>query len=153
MTEQHAFARQFVVSWSDLDANRHLRNTSFIEYAVNTRFQMLEERGYPLARFEELRFGPVIFREEIRYRREVFAGQIVTVSVSLAGMAPDGSQWRIHHDIRGPDGRDAALLDVDGAWIHLETRKLVAPPPELIEVLDGLPRAPEYEELPSVLRG
>ena len=153
MTEQHAFARQFVVSWSDLDANRHLRNTSFIEYAVNTRFQMLEERGYPLARFEELRFGPVIFREEIRYRREVFAGQIVTVSVSLAGMARDGSQWRIHHDIMGPDGRDAALLDVDGAWIHLETRKLVAPPPELIEVLDGLPRAPEYEELPSVLRG
>ncbi len=153
MSDQHAFERPVTVSWSDLDANRHLKNTAFSEFAVDTRFQLLQERGFPLARFEELRFGPVIFREEIRYRREVLAGQTVTVSVLLGGRSVDGSQWRIHHDIRGPDGRIAAALTVDGAWIHLETRKLVAPPPDLVELLDALPRAPEYEELPSVLRG
>ncbi len=153
MTERRAFEQQFTVRWSDLDANRHLKNTAFSEYAVDTRFQMLEARGYPQAKFEALRFGPVIFREEIRYRREVRGGQTVSVNVLAAGLAPDGSQWRVKHEIKGQDGRQAALLTIDGAWIDLETRKLVAPPPELIAVLDGLPRTPDFEELPSLLTG
>ncbi len=153
MTERHAFEQQFTVRWSDLDANRHLKNTAFSEYAVDTRFQMLESRGFPQKHFEELRFGPVIFREEIRYRREVLGGQSVTVNVIVAGMSLDGSQWRVRHEVRNGEGREAALITVDGAWIHLDSRKLIAPPPELIELLDGLPRAPDFEELPSVLRG
>src|SRR5512146_1848805 len=129
----HAFELAFTVRWSDLDANRHLKNTAFVEYAVDTRFQMLESRGYPQARFEEQRFGPVLFREEIRYRREVVAGQTVTVNVVAAGMSSDGSHWIVRHDVRGPDGKEAAVLTVEGAWIHLDTRRLVTPPAELME--------------------
>ena len=55
MTPTHAFELQFVVRWSDMDANRHMKNTAFSEYAVDTRFQMLMSRGFDQARFEELR--------------------------------------------------------------------------------------------------
>ena len=153
MSEQSAFTERFEVRWSDLDANRHVRNTIFSELATHTRFRLLEAHGFSQAHFESLRFGPVMFREEIRYRRELVFGERVTVNVLFAGLSEDGSQWRVHQEVTRHDGKQAAVLTIDGAWIHLETRKLVAPPSELLELLRALPRTSEFEQLRSVLRG
>lgn len=153
MAPPHAHEEPFSVRWSDLDANRHVRNTVFSEFATHTRFRMLESRGFDQARFETLRFGPVMFREEIRYRRELSFGDEVTVSVIAAGLSDDGSQWRVHQEVTRDDGKQAAILTIDGAWIHLDTRKLILPPRELIDLLAGLPRTDDFEVLRSVVRG
>lgn len=152
MAPPHAHEERFSVRWSDLDANRHVRNTVFSEFATHTRFRMLESRGFDQARFETLRFGPVMFREEIRYRRELSFGDEVTVSVIAAGLSDDGSQWRVHQEVTRDDGKQAAILTIDGAWIHLDTRKLILPPRELIDLLAGLPRTDDFEVLRSVIR-
>ncbi|MCP4204821.1 MAG: acyl-CoA thioesterase [bacterium] len=60
------FAQTFHVRWADLDPNRHMRNTAYLDYATEVRFAYLAENGFPQARFAEDNFGPVIFREEIR---------------------------------------------------------------------------------------
>jgi acyl-CoA thioester hydrolase len=153
MNQQAAFEEHFSVRWSDVDANRHVRNTIFSEFATHTRFRMLESHGFPQARFESLRFGPVMFREEIRYRRELLFGDQAAVNVLFAGLSEDGSQWRVHQEVTRADGKQAAVLTIDGAWIHLDTRKLVAPPGELLRLLQSLPRTEDYEVLRSVLRG
>lgn len=152
MTE-HAYEERFDLRWSDLDANRHVRNTVFSELATHTRFRMLEASGFPQPRFEQARFGPVMFREEIRYRRELVFGERVTVNVLFAGLSDDGSHWRVHQEVTRVNGKQAGILTIDGAWIHLDTRKLVAPPHELLEVLRSLPRTNDWEPLRSVLRG
>ena len=152
MTDEQAFEEQFTARWSDVDANRHLRNTVFSDYATHTRFRLLEAHGFPQARFESLRFGPVMFREEIRYRREVRFGESVTVNVLFAGLSDDGSQWRVRQEVKRADGKQAALLTIDGAWMGLDSRKLVPPPAELLEIIRGLPRTRDFEELRSVLR-
>lgn len=152
MAPPHAHEERFSVRWSDLDANRHVRNTVFSEFATHTRFRMLESRGFDQAKFEALRFGPVMFREEIRYRRELSFGDEVTVSVIAAGLSDDGSQWRVHQEVTRDDGKQAAILTIDGAWIHLDTRKLILPPRELIDLLAGLPRTDDFEVLRSVIR-
>lgn len=153
MSGEHAHEEHFTARWSDLDANRHLRNTLFSEFATHTRFRLLEAHGFSQARFEALRFGPVMFREEVRYRREVLFGDRITVNVLFAGLADDGSQWRVRQEVRRADGRQAALLTIDGAWIHLDTRKLVPPPPELLQLIQRLPRTDDFEPLRSVVRG
>lgn len=147
------FEEQFAVRWADLDANRHVRNTIFSELATHTRFRLLEAHGFSQARFESLRFGPVMFREEIRYRRELIFGEKVTVSVVFAGLSEDGSQWRVHQEVTRSDRKQAAVLTIDGAWIHLDTRRLITPPAELLSLLRDLPRSDDFEELRSVLRG
>lgn len=152
MGGEQAHEEHFTARWSDLDANRHLRNTLFSEFATHTRFRLLQAHGFSQAAFESLRFGPVMFREEIRYRREVLFGERITVNVLFAGLSDDGSQWRVRQEVRREDGKQAALLTIDGAWIHLDTRKLVPPPPELLEVIRGLPRTGDFEQLRSVLR-
>lgn len=152
MDQQPVFEERFAVRWADLDANRHVRNTIFSELATHTRFRLLEAHGFPQERFESLRFGPVMFREEIRYRRELLFGDEAIVSVIAAGLSDDGSQWRVHQEVRRPDGKQAAILRIDGAWIDLDSRRLIAPPSDLHDLLGSLPRTDDFEVLRSVLR-
>jgi acyl-CoA thioester hydrolase len=153
MTGEHAFEEHFTARWADLDANRHLRNTLFSEFATHTRFRLLAAHGFSQEAFQAHRFGPVMFREEIRYRREVLFGETITVNVLFAGLSADGSQWKVRQEVTRPDGKQAAVLTIDGAWIHLDTRKLVPPPSELLEVIQRLPRTSDFEELRSLVRG
>lgn len=152
MSQGQAFEQRFEVRWADLDANRHLRNTIYSELATHTRFRMLEARGFSQQRFEALRFGPVMFREEIRYRREARFGDTLRVSVAVAGLAPDGSQWKVHQEVLRPDGKQAAVLTIEGAWIHLDSRRLIAAPDELRILLEETPRTSDFVELRSVVR-
>jgi acyl-CoA thioester hydrolase len=141
----------FAVRWSDLDANRHVRNTVFSEFATHTRFRLLESHGFDQASFQRLRFGPVMLREEIRYRRELTFGDEVAVNVMIAGLSDDGSQWRVQQEV-ARSGKQAAVLTIDGAWIHLDDRKLMAPSEDLLLILRSLPRVDSFEVLRSVLR-
>lgn len=150
--EGTAFECRIEVRWADLDGNRHVRNTAFSEYATHTRFGLLAAHGFDQARLEAVGFGPVMMREEIRYRREVRFGDVLVVNVRCAGLSVDGSQWRVHQDVLRPDGREAAALTIQGGWIDLATRRLVAPPAELAAVIHSLPRTRDYEDLPSLLR-
>jgi len=141
------FARQFEVRWADLDPNRHLRNTAYSDYATHARFSVLIEHGFPPSRFEEFAFGPVVFREETRFMREVSMGDKVTIDVTLAGMSGDGSRWRIRHHVQRSDGEAAAVVTLEGAWLDLRTRKLTVPPAELVELFQHMPRTNDFEEM------
>jgi acyl-CoA thioester hydrolase len=152
MQEHTRFEEHFSIRWSDLDANRHVRNTIFSELATHTRFRFLEAHGFSQTRFEELRFGPIMFREDIRYRRELLFGEAVTVTVQCAGLSDDGSRWRVQQQVLKSDGKQAAVLVIDGAWIHLDSRRLVAPPREIVAVLGGLSRTEDFETLKPVLK-
>ena len=152
MSDDAAWECSFEVRWADLDGNRHLRNTAFSEYATHTRFSLLAGQGFTQARLEELRFGPVMMREEIRYRREARFGERLRVTMRCAGLSDDVSHWRVHQDVIRQDGREAAVLTIQGGWLHLDSRKLVAPPRELAELLQALPRTADFEALPSLLR-
>lgn len=152
MSDAPAFECHFEVRWADLDGNRHVRNTAFSEYATHTRFRLLTSHGFSQAKLESLRFGPVMMREEIRYRREVLFGDALVVNVRCAGLSVDASQWRVHQEVLRSDGRTGAVLTIQGGWIDLDSRKLIAPPEELAAVLLALPRTYDFEELPSLIR-
>jgi acyl-CoA thioester hydrolase len=152
MRDGEAFECQFEVRWADLDGNRHVRNTAFSEYATHTRFRLLAAHGFSQAKLEELRFGPVMMREEIRYRREVLFGDALRVNVRCAGLALDCSHWRVHQDVFRSDGREVAILTIQGGWIDLGSRRPIVPPADLGSVLQGLPRTRDFEALPSLLR-
>jgi acyl-CoA thioester hydrolase len=152
MQNDAAFRCRFEVRWADLDGNRHVRNTAFSEYASHTRFQLLAAHGFTPSKLEAQRFGPVMMREEIRYRREVLFGDTLSVDVSCSGLSADGSHWLVRQEARRADGKDAAILVIQGGWIDLDSRKAIAPPRELSELLRGLPRAKDFTELPSLVR-
>jgi acyl-CoA thioester hydrolase len=134
------------VRWDDIDANGHAGNTAYSVYATDARLTHFAEHGFTVARLNELRVGPVLFTEELAYRRELRLGDMITTTVELAALSPTGHRWALHHRIlRGADL--AATVHVTGAWIDLERRKLIDPPVEILAVFDALPRFAPKEDL------
>lgn len=136
------------VRWGDIDANGHARNTAYSEYATDARFTHLAGHGFTLGRLHELRLGLVLFSEQLSYRRELRLGDTVTVTVELAALSSAGHRWALHHRL-SRDGALAATVQVAGAFIGLDTRALIAPPPELLAALATLPRTEDFTVLPD----
>jgi acyl-CoA thioester hydrolase len=119
--------------WAEMDPNGHMRHSAYADFAADQRVVLLSRWGFDVARFAQLRIGPILFREETKYLKEVNIGEEITVDGKLGSVAPDGSRWTIVHTIYKSDGRVAATVTVDGAWIDLDRRKLTVPPAELVE--------------------
>jgi acyl-CoA thioester hydrolase len=119
--------------WAEMDPNGHMRHSAYADFAADQRVVLLSRWGFDVTRFAQLRIGPILFREETKYLKEVNIGEEITVDGKLGSVAPDGSRWTIVHTIYKSDGRVAATVTVDGAWIDLDRRKLTVPPAELVE--------------------
>ena len=129
--------------WADMDPNGHMRHSAYADYAADQRVAVLAGWGYTVARFAELRLGPILFREETRFLKEISIGEEIRVDGKLVSASDDGARWTIRHTIRKADGRVAATVTVDGAWLDLDRRKLTVPPPELAAAFAALPPAGE----------
>ncbi|ALW85939.1 hypothetical protein AUC43_13035 [Hymenobacter sedentarius] len=125
--------------WADMDPNGHMRHSAYADYAADQRVVLLANWGYGVAEFARLRLGPILFREETKFLKEVSIGEEIRVDGQLASAAPDGSRWTIVHTIYKADGRVAATVTVDGAWLDLDRRKLTVPPAELAAAFGTMP--------------
>ena len=126
--------------WADMDPNGHMRHSAYADYAADQRVVLLARWGYTVAEFGKLRLGPILFREETKFLKEVGVGEEIRVDGRLAALSDDGSRWTIVHTLAKADGRVAALITVDGAWLDLDRRKLTTPPAELAAAFATMPR-------------
>jgi len=143
----------FTVRWADCDANGHMRNTAYSEYAIDVRIGFLTAHGFGFDQFVAARLGPVLLREEIDYRREVRLGETVQVDFTSLGLTADGSRFKLAHDFTKADGKSAARIVLWGGWMDMRARRIVPPPPALLAAIQAVPRAPEWQELPPRARG
>jgi len=133
------------VLWSQIDANMHLRHSAYADFAAQARLELLEKLGIPVGVFAKLKLGPILFREELLYQREIGMGDTARVSCVLTKARPDGSRWSIRHEIFRRDDVRAAIVNVDGAWIDMEKRKLSRLPDDLNELFMKVPRSEDFE--------
>ena len=90
--------------------------------------------------------------DEARYQREVGLLEPLRATLALAGVAPDGSRFRLRNEFWRADGELAVRLDSTGGWLDLAARRLIPPPAELAAALAALGRTADFLELPSSLR-
>ncbi len=138
------YAKTFNVRWADCDANGHMRNTAYSEYATELRIAYLAEHGFTWERFAAGRFGPVLLHEYVDYMREVRMGAAVEVDFSIVGLSPDGARFKFEHGVWLPNRKKAARLVIAGGWMDLERRKLRLPPDDLLRVLLEAPRGERF---------
>jgi len=137
------------VRWSDIDQNRHLRHSAYYDYGATARITCFSDHGLTNQKFEELRIGPILFREEALFKREIKFEDKVTVDLALTKATPDFSRWSITHHIYKEDRTIAAILNMDGAWIDMAKRKLAIPNEFIQKVFDDFPRANDFQWLPT----
>jgi acyl-CoA thioester hydrolase len=146
------YSKTLFAGWGDMDFNSHMRNTAFLDKSADVRMMYFAEHGFPMAEFARLKLGPVVMRDEVEYRKEVALLQEITVTLAVAGLAPDGSRFVLRNEILRRDGSLCARVTSAGGWLDLATRKLVAPPAPLLAALQSLPRTDDFSALASIAR-
>lgn len=139
-----AYSKPVSIRWADLDPNFHLRHSAYYDMAAQVRNEYLEESGVTLTVMKDLHFGPVIFREECLFRREVLYGEKISVQVELTRLRRDFSRWAVRNTFLKADGTVAAILTVEGAWMDTKARKLTPPPSIGAEVIAAMPQAKDF---------
>jgi acyl-CoA thioester hydrolase len=139
------FSIRLQVRWSDIDANRHLRHSVYYDYGALCRMEILSRIGLTTGRLEELAIGPILFREEAVFRREVIFEDNIRITAEIIKATPDYSRWSIRHTILKEDETLAAVITVDGAWIDLSKRKLAIPDAFVQSTFDQIPKSKEFE--------
>lgn len=139
------YTKQFEIRWSDVDANRHLRNSAYIDYMSHTRMSFLMENGLDQKHLSEYDLGPVAFYEHMYYFREVFPGTPVKVSLQLKGISEDGMYFQFLHNFYDEKGKNFARCEMMGGWINLKERRLVGLPKALFENFDALEKTDDFK--------
>lgn len=139
------FEVTFNTKWSDFDPNRHMRHTAYNDYAAEVRVRFFKEHGMSINEFAKLNIGPILFKEETSFFKEIHIGENITVKMELEGVSENIERWRFKHEIYNERGVLAAEIKVYGAWIDLMKRKLTAPPKDFVEMFDSLPKSEAYE--------
>ena len=135
------------VRWADLDPNFHLRHSVYYDYGAYCRIQFLASHHITAQFMHQRHFGPIIFREECVFKKEILLADKVTIDVKLIKARKDGSRWTMQHQIFKNDEILAAVLTLDGAWIDTLKRKLTVPPQEVQVTFELGPKAAGFEWL------
>lgn len=140
-----SYVKTVEVRWSDLDPNFHLRHSVYYDYGAYCRIAFLEAHGLSSAFMAQNHLGPILFREECVFRKEIKLGDVVTIDLHLLKAREDQSRWSIRHHIYKNGDTLAAVITVEGAWINTQLRKLSAPPEQVLHVFNNMPRAVEFD--------
>jgi len=141
------YKKQFEIRWSDVDANRHLANSAYVNFMSHTRVAFFDEFNFSLQTLLKNNISPVIFYEHIFYFKEAFLGTPITVSLEVSGLSEDGMFFKIEHNFYNHKGENLANCEVLGAWIDLKSRALTDLPTELLSVMDAFPKTKNFKVL------
>jgi len=133
--------------WGEIDSNGHMRNVAYLDISSNSRMEFFNANGYTLAEFFGAGIGPVVLRDEIEYRAEVRLAEELTVTNELAAMNEDGSSFVFRNRFVKANGKVACKISSLVAFFDLASRKIVAPPDNLLRAILSLPRADDYAPL------
>lgn len=140
-----AFTMPVQQRWSDLDPNFHLRHSVYYDWGAMCRVNFLNQHGLTAAFMLQHSFGPIIFREEAIFKKEIRPADEIIINLKLVKSRKDYSRWTMKHEIKRKDGTLCALLTIDGAWIHTKERKLFIPPPEVHHVFEKMEMGEDFE--------
>lgn len=133
------------VMWSQIDSNNHLRHSAYADFAAQARLELLDKMGFGTKELIELHIGPILFREELVYLKEVRPNDTVRVSCEMNKCRADGSRWSFIQKIYRSDNVLAAIVNVDGAWIDMLQRKLATLPSRVVDRFMEMPKTKDFK--------
>lgn len=141
------FFKEFDIRWSDLDANRHLANSAYINFMSHTRMTYLGILGFNQKSMAKHNIGPVVFYEHMYYFKEVFPGKPIKVSLGLQGLSEDGMFFEFEHNFYDSEGKNFARCEMMGAWMDLQERKLIGLPQVFLDAFDKMEKEATFKVL------
>lgn len=138
------------VMWSMIDANNHLRHSAYADFAAQSRINLMRDTNMASV-LEKAQIGPILFREELIYLKEVRMNDTVRVAIELLSCRTDGARYTMKSSLYRGDGALVATVTVDGAWLDLKLRKLCPLPEEVQAAFLAVPKSTDFvlQEVPK----
>jgi len=139
------FTKEISIRWSDLDPNFHMRHSAYYDFGAQHRVEILAQQGLTMQVMQKEHFGPIAFREECVFRKEIHMSDTITISTKIGKMKADASRWSIVHELINQNGILCAIITIDGAWMDTQLRKLAIPTPKIaLEVMNAIPKTADF---------
>lgn len=138
------YSKKLEIRWADLDPNFHVLHSRYYDFGAYCRMAFLTEHGITPAVMSENNIGPILFREECVFKREIKFGDQLEVFLKLSKCKEDGSRWSMVHELWINGNALAAFITVDGAWIDTRLRKLAIPPEVCRICLQQIPKTDDF---------
>lgn len=136
------------VRWSDLDANMHLANSSYMNFTSFARIDFLNQKGVKLSDLGKLRIGPAILREEFSFFKEAHSGQKIIISVEITGGSEDGTIFEFEHNLYDKEtGTHLAYSRVFGVWFSTLKREMCPLPDEIFDKIKSAASSDKFRTL------
>ena len=139
------FQSSMQIRWADLDPNFHLRHSVYYDWGALCRMEYLSAAGITIEVMQQLGIGPILFREECVFRREIKMGDVVTMNLKLLRSRKDFSRWSFQHQVFKNGDTVSAILTVDGAWMDMRQRKLATPPQQVQDLFEKIAPTEDFE--------
>lgn len=133
------------IRWSDLDPNFHLRHSAYYDFGAYCRIAFLTLHGCTPSVMLQYKLGPILFREECVFKKEIHFGDLVEIDLKLKKSTADFSRWTMVHRISKNENKLSAIITIDGAWINTEKRQLTAPPEVVLQAFNSIPRTEDFD--------
>ena len=141
------YIKQVEIRWSDLDPNYHLRHSAYYDFGAYCRICFLYDNGITDEVMKHHEIGPILFREECLFKREIIFGDKVSISLQLKSVSADFRKFSMYHEIIKNNNELAAQLTIDAAWMNTRLRRVIVPPEIIINSLDVLPKTEDFKFL------
>ena len=142
-----AYSMIYEVRWTDIDANRHVRYSAYIDAAAEQRYHFFNEHNLTPDAFDKLNVGPVYTNLVVNFYREVLLGETLTIKYLLTGLSPQGIRWRVQHEFIKANGKKAVTVSLEGTMLNLSTRQPTMPTPEIMAAFQMVPHSTDFEVL------
>lgn len=129
---KNTYFQKTIVRWSDLDANRHLANASYMNFTSFARIAFLRDFDVSMNKLAEYQIGPAILHEQFSFFKEAMEGEEIYISVEIGGMSEDGMIYLFIHNIYNQDGTHLCHSELTGVWFSMIKRKMMPPPEEML---------------------
>jgi acyl-CoA thioester hydrolase len=140
------FIAKAAIRWADIDPNFHVLHSKYYDYCANARMDILSQYGITMQLVQEEHIGPILFREECVFKRELKFGDDIEVRIKLLKATADFSRWSFVNEIWKNEDILAAVVTVDGAWMDTVKRKLAIPPDSFQKAFAAMPRSENFNQ-------
>ena len=139
------YNKKIEVRWADLDPNFHMLHSRYYDLGGYCRMTFLVEHGLTPELMQQLHIGPILFREECIFKREISFSDEILVNIKLIKSTADFSRWTLQHEIWKNDDTLSAVITCDGAWLDTKTRKLTVPTEIIRKVFETIPKSADFK--------
>ena len=128
-----AFETELAVRPDDIDMNRHVHNSKYLDYVLAARFDQMERcYGMSMDAFLERGFSWVVKAAYIEHKRPLKLGDVVTVRTQVKEVYTRGVKVGFEI-VKNHDSKLSAAGWLDYVMVHFETGRPAIIPEDILE--------------------